>query len=925
MQSRTLRLAFNRGLISRLGLARADVARTALAAETMTNFMARKLGSMMIRPGTQYIGATQGNQVSRNIPFVFSSSDKAKIEITTSAIRVWVSDALVARPSISTAAVTNGNFTTDVSGWTDSDEAGATSAWVTGGYLGLTGDGSAAAIRDQAVTHGYGAPILPATSNGAPEHALRIVIQRGPVIVRIGTTAGADDLVTESELATGTHSLAFAPTTTAQFHIRFMSRLKRQVLVDSCTVEAAGTLTLPVPFDSSANLDNLRYHQSGDIIFIACSGYTQRRIERRSGTGATGRGWSIVQYVSDDGPFRVQNVTGITVTPGALSGNTTLTASASIFKSTHAPSANNAGALFRVSSDGQRVTASITAANQFTNAIEVTGTGSTRNFTVILSGTWTATVTLQRSLEGDTGPWTDVTTYTANNTATFADGLDNQIAYYRIGVKTGDFTSGTVSAELNYSGGSIDGVCRVTGYTSGTVVNVEVIKDFGATTATTNWSEGLWSDFRGWPSATRFFDGRLWWTGKSKIVGSVSDDYHSFDDSVEGDSAPINRSIGAGPVDTINWIVDLERMVLGAQGAEYTVKSSSLDEPLTPTNFQIKVSSELGSSAVDPVRIDDTCLYAQSGGVQINKLSLDAESLVYKPVDVTALVPEVCEPRVVRMAVQRRPDTRVHTVLSDGTVAVLVFDDVENVLCWLKYETDGDVEDVCVVPGGAGDIEDAVYYQVKRTINGATVRYHEKWATEAECRPDSSNVLTACKLADCHKVYSGAATTTITGASHVEGKQIVVWADGADVGTNSSGGLIYTVSGGQFTLATAASNVVYGLPYTASWKSSKLVELAANGSMTDMQRIAGLSVILADLHPKGLKYGKSLTESEMNDLPTIGADGQAVGANTLRREYTMPEVTFPGGYSHDERLCLLAKAPRPVTVLAAIGRVDHHG
>jgi hypothetical protein len=44
-------LAFNRGLQSRLGLARIDLERTALAAEVQTNWMPRSLGSMMLRPG----------------------------------------------------------------------------------------------------------------------------------------------------------------------------------------------------------------------------------------------------------------------------------------------------------------------------------------------------------------------------------------------------------------------------------------------------------------------------------------------------------------------------------------------------------------------------------------------------------------------------------------------------------------------------------------------------------------------------------------------------------------------------------------------------------------------------------------------------------------------------------------------------------
>lgn len=49
-------LAFNRGIISPLALARTDIERLALSAEVQTNWMPRLLSSMMLRPGLGYIG-----------------------------------------------------------------------------------------------------------------------------------------------------------------------------------------------------------------------------------------------------------------------------------------------------------------------------------------------------------------------------------------------------------------------------------------------------------------------------------------------------------------------------------------------------------------------------------------------------------------------------------------------------------------------------------------------------------------------------------------------------------------------------------------------------------------------------------------------------------------------------------------------------
>ena len=144
-------LAFNRGLVSPLALARTDFARVEFSAELMNNWMPRKLGSMQLRTGWQYTGATKSNLRSVSIPFVAATDDTARIELTNMVMRVWVDDALVTRASV-TAAVTNGTFTSDVASWSDEDGASATSAWKTGGYLSLIGSGTSAAKRRQEVT-----------------------------------------------------------------------------------------------------------------------------------------------------------------------------------------------------------------------------------------------------------------------------------------------------------------------------------------------------------------------------------------------------------------------------------------------------------------------------------------------------------------------------------------------------------------------------------------------------------------------------------------------------------------------------------------------------------------------------------------------------------------------------------------------------
>ena len=85
------------------------------------------------------------------------------------------------------------------------------------------------------------------------------------------------------------------------------------------------------------------------------------------------------------------------------------------------------------------VTASVTAQDTWTDYLDVRG-----HFGLSISGTWAGTVTVQRSFDGGS-TWLDVDTFTAN-TETY--GFDPIRCRYRVGIKTGEYTSGTAVVTL---------------------------------------------------------------------------------------------------------------------------------------------------------------------------------------------------------------------------------------------------------------------------------------------------------------------------------------------------------------------------------------------------------------------------------------------------------------------------------------------
>ncbi|HEV2898844.1 MAG TPA: hypothetical protein VGX71_13610 [Pseudaminobacter sp.] len=902
MKTNVALLAMNRGLVSSTALARIDVDRIRLSAETMTNWLPKTQGAMFLRPGFGYIGTAKNNAFGIDIPFVAATDDTARLELADGVMRVWVNDTLVTRVAVTTSI----SALTSSTNWTDQSTNGGTVAHGGGGLtLDANNVGGEAKVQQTVTCSG---------SNIGKRHAIAVNVTRGPVTFRVGSTSGGDEYIAETTLRTGVHSLALTPT--GNFYVQFQSDRDVNRIVASCAIAAAGTMELTIPW-TAADLPFVRYSQSADVVFVACDGHQQRRIERRATDS-----WSLVRYAPDTGPFFAARTARVQLKVAETHGNTTLTADKPFFKSTHV------GALFTLFNGGYAGTFNLAGEGSFTDPIRVAGVKEVdgdnfndRAFKAVISGTWAGTLRLQRSFDEPDSGYADyrkssadtTTDITINGAYSNHDSSDNAIIYYRMGFKPGDYTSGAASVQLIYAGGGVKGVCRVTGFTSSTQVSVEVLKPFSGTEYTDDWQEGIWSDRQGWPSSGVLHKGRLWWLGKSRFIGSISDDYENFDPDFEGDGGPINRTLGAGPVDTINFTLSLGRLIVGTSGSEYSVKSTSFDEPLTPQNAQAGDPSTQGSrQGCDAAKVDNRGIFAQRSGKRLFELIFDPDTYEYAPRDLTLLAPDLTgSAKVVGMAVQRQPDTRIHVWLDDGSVVLLTYEPAEEVTCWSRIAPGGSgfVERVTVLPG---EDEDLVYYRVKRTINGGTVRYSEKMALESECVGGTMN-----KQGDSFVIVEAVTGTSVTGLSHLEGKEVVTWGGGADLGT-------YTVSGGAITLdaAVTATDVMVGLGYDALYKSTKLAYAAAAGTaLNQLKRVNYLGCILRNTHNDGLYFGRDF--DNMDPLPRL-IDGRPVTTTEVFPEFDKPAFLFPGEWDTDSRLYLKASAPKPCEIMAAVLSVEAH-
>lgn len=881
--------SLNGGEVGDEALARLDLERLQFAGSLYLNMLPRIIGSMVVRPGLEHIADLDLGTL-QFVEYAYSGGVTLLPVLSSGQMRVIKDRALISRVAVSTSIVNGafGSFT----GWTDASTGGAT-ATVSAGDLRLSGTTQNKAVARQTVS------VI--SADQTKEHGLRVDVQRGPVDVRIGTTAGLGDILEALRLDDGVHSLAFTPFASTVY-LEISSDHPRIALVESCEIEPAGVMVIPTPWQSDDLSENVvKYRQKTDVVYVASGYYQQREIQRRGDTS-----WGAQRYKVNDGPFVFYDGT-TQLQNNVLTGNGTLTASQAFFEQ------SMIGRLFRLFHSGQRVAETFTGEAQNGPAVRISGVGNARRFEYSISGTFTATVTLQVANDDGSGNptgWIDIANFTGPVVSGYTDGDNNVIKFARFVVKTGNYTSGSAVTVINYAGGSQSGICRVIGVTNPTTAQIEVLRRFLNTTATADWDYSTWSDYDGWPSSVEAFGGRLYW-GKGDIpYGSVPDAYKSFDDTIEGASATIARSVSAGSQRGILWLLGLDQLMAGTDISEIAIKASSFDEPLTADAWFPVDASTLGCANIRSVKADTDGIFVQSSGTSVYRMAM-GQTGKYASTDLMAMHEEICDGSpVVDIAVQRRPDTTVWFILANGEARCLTYNPEESVIAWSRVVTDGQFTNVAACRGAG---QDSVYFAVVR--NGT--KRLERLADMKDCKGGALNC-----LADGFKSFVATAGQTIFPVPHLNGKAVTVWVDGAAVYDQAN---LYTVTGGNVVLSPVAlgKNVVIGLPYIGRWQSTKLAYGAGGGTaLFQRKKVSQLGIYMIKTMLDGVRIGRDF--DTLHEITTT-KKGRPIEKGEMQETFDAELAPASSDWDTDSRVCIEVRSPYPFTGAGLVLDVQTNG
>lgn len=457
------------------------------------------------------------------------------------------------------------------------------------------------------------------------------------------------------------------------------------------------------------------------------------------------------------------------------------------------------------------------------------------------------------------------------------------------------FNSGHVGQYIYSKQG---GIARITSFISATQVRCRIEVDFPNTNDIPEFSweletgyEPSWSDTRGWPSCGTFHQNRLWLANSGQrpqsIWGSIVGDFFNFDIGSSADDEAIDFTIDDNAVNAILFLVSGRNLQIFTTGGEFFI-STAVGSPITPNNLSITKATSHGSSTVKPRPIGGATLFVEASGSVVREFVYNDLELNYQAKNISVLSPHLIVAPVsvaVRQSRVFSPADYYFAVNSDGTLAVLSVARTQELLAWSLFETDGAYEKICVLGSD-------VYVIVRRTVNGATVRFIEKF--------DHAYSLDASKVAT-----NGSPTTSWSGLSHLDGREVTVKGDDFILEKE-------VVSSGAIISSQAVSEIEVGLPFFVIVRLMPIqAELNGQSMAGDYKRVVFLNLLLLNARHIIIKVG---TKKYVPSFDSFGANV----LDTPVSLYTGWKKIYLAGVGRDTQIEITQEQPLEFNLLSAV-------
>jgi hypothetical protein len=964
----TIHNSFSTGEISDRLAGRTDLAKYFSSCRTMTNMLPTPVGFAVSRAGTKYLlNSASQTFTSRLIPFEATTDAFYLLEFTEDYFRILADDS----PILYTEDFTNGDFTTNLTGWTQRN-AGTSSVAQSTGKAVFTVVSSDAARIYQAFD-----------DMSVNQFTVTCDVTGGNITYNVGTTIGGTDIATGT-ISGAAATFNFTPATIdSRIYIEF------QTTTDAVTID---NIVLSDPeyrinhSYTESELQDIKYAQYNDLLYIVHPNHKPQILQRLSNTKWRFTPWDFALNTNvtldfEEGPYLDTNNTDITITPNDTTGTITLTASGNLFSST------DVGRLIRYKG-------SISPDDDYV----YTGTGAQTYFKIPFFP----------QTENDI----DVIAYNANGGSipiTYENPLVTGSRYELSGPVGGYMyvhcpdpfsagaatTSQSIEIKRKSSGSAKWGYAKITAYNSATSVTVTVLSDLSGVRATTDWQLGAFSDTTGYPSAVGFHDQRLifgstaaqpqtiWMSGTGRF-GDFAPDSNLLETIT--DATSLNLTMTSSRVSKIRWFQSRGDLVIGTSGGVYSIKPSTAVgiSPLSPPT--LKLESSILCSDTLPSASENAVVFLDINKTKAYDLAYNLQNDGYIGNEMNLLADHLSSSTFHRVVFQNSPYPVFWILRDNGTLVSCLYLKQQDILGWAVHEiggTDVVIKDIMTLRTNTSQ---DVYIVVDRTINGSTKSYIEKLTPEFRnmelkeaCFVDSSltldqtetslvltlssntvgtgktftasgskfvigdigkyiknttgagyalitgytsatsvtcNILTAFTSTSIAANSWAVSATTVSGLSHLEGETVSVWADGATLPNE-------VVTSGAITVDVPIFYAKIGLSFDRVIKSNRLDFPTKAGSVQgSIGRIHQLYIRLFET--TALKVGTedtNIVNTPFENSATISFRDTTTVLNSGNNLFSGDKVVLlPSDFSRDVNYLLKVTTPDPLTVVSVIAK-----
>ena len=463
--------------------------------------------------------------------------------------------------------------------------------------------------------------------------------------------------------------------------------------------------------------------------------------------------------------------------------------------------------------------------------------------------------------------------------------------------------SGAELAALTENGKIIGIVVKKpgSGYTN-PVVHIDGSKS-GGSGATATATVGKAGDY---PSAVTYFEQRRWfggtynrpnniWATKSGTESDMSYSLPSQDDD------RIAIRVAAREANRIQHFVPLSQLMLFTGAAEWRVSPLNSDA-ITPTSMSVRPQSYVGANSVQPLVINNACVYASARGGHLRECGYSYEAGGFVTNDVCLRANHLFDNLgPIDLSYSKAPWPIIWCVSSAGNLIAFTYVPEQSVGAFSSLATDGVFESCTVVPEGE---EDVLYVVVRRTINGNTRRFIERMHERKYTTLEESVHL------DCCGTYRGDAKNEISGLTWLEGATVSILADGS-VEPNQ------VVRDGKIKLQEPASLVHIGLPYTADLQTLPIALALQDGSFGSghMKNVQKVSVRL--VNTSGLQTGP--TFDKLTDYPARGTELAGTPPTPITGEVT---TQVNPRWGDGGQICIRQNQPLPMKIVSITTQLE---